>query len=538
MRRYSLIFVLLLLSLAVGEEKIPTVSAENLSKSTISIEADYVNYAGENQYVKASGNVVVVRGNSKYNANSTTVNFEQKNMQITDGFTFERGNQRVYGTAMDYDYGRNIGKGQDVNMMLHNNRIKGKNVLINDDVIIIDDASQTTCPYGDNPCNHVTSKRLTIYPEWGDVVNDHSVIYFYFVPIMYVPNNVSDMSGGMSSMFSAIPQLGYNQVEGNFAKSGFSYYVNEKLTGTVDMHYLENYGLRSGFTNNYKLDQANRGQVRLHYLMGEDAGFSYGLQHRTLLGVPHRDRTQIIDDFFAGIMPPSNSTYPEFVLDAAHREMSDYQFISYLPKASLFLPHYNVFNTGIKYTFTAFAADILEEDIWYPLYSQTREEFTDDMEAHKREYIQQNWEGSIYRNFNLDWAGTLTPGAIYSNSAYYDKSSNRLDGNWTRLMYYANYRKQLSIFDFSAGYKYTPDESGVSRFSGETFKAGTAEENNIGLGVQVLPWLKLNYMQYYSITEHEMREKTYGGELTVCHWLITYSWSDYYQQSTFGIRLL
>ena len=48
----------------------------------ISIEADNVNYAGENQFVRASGNVIVVNGNIKLRANATTVNLEQK--QLSD----------------------------------------------------------------------------------------------------------------------------------------------------------------------------------------------------------------------------------------------------------------------------------------------------------------------------------------------------------------------------------------------------------------------------------------------------------------------
>jgi len=514
--------------LSLAAEEIPDLTTE--PENALSIEADFVNYVGENQYVKASGNVIVVRGEVNLQANDTIVNFREKKVSVSNGFVLNRSQQQIYGTALDYDYVAQEGYGRNVGFSLMGSNIKGKSVLIREDMLIIDEAVQTSCPNEDNPCNRLTAQRMTIYPEWGNVVNDHAVVYIFFLPVMYVPNSVSDLNGGQDEVYSAIPRLGYNPVEGNYIKAGWSFYQNEKFNGTIDLHYLSNLGFRTGFTDNYKLDQANRGQLRVHYLTGLGGRLSYGWKHRLLLGVPYKNRTQIIDDFFRGIMPPSKEEYPELTLELVTREMIGYQWVSYSPKLGLTLPRYELLDTGLKYTVNGYAADILEEDVG--VVSRIGDM---KFEGGNREYMQYNWETEIYRDFNFaDW-GLFTPGVLYSDSTYYDQG--RLSELWSRLIYYANYRKSWAVVDFKAGYKYTPAERGNSPFNAETFYAGTSEEYNFGLTVPLWGDWKIDYEQYYSVTERKVRDQIYGMAFKLHCWNAKMSWSTYYSQFSLGMSL-
>ncbi|GBR77403.1 hypothetical protein RDn1_062 [Candidatus Termititenax dinenymphae] len=545
MRLNKLLCLALCLALLCGEESIPTVSAEvpaisvsvptvstevQTTNRTISIEADFVNYASENKFVQASGNVIVVRGDTTLRAVSTTVNLDQKEILIREKFVLDRGQQQIAGTSLIYDYDHNVATGEDVGITLHNNKIKGSNVTILEDKIEIENSFQTSCTVEDNPCNHITAKHMTIYPEWGNVVNDGVVVYIFFLPVMYAPNSVSDLNGTTDSAYGAIPQLGRNPAEGNYAKAGWSYYQNEKINGTLDLQYLEKLGGRFGFTNNYKLDQANRGQLRLHYLTGLGGRMSYGFQHRTLLGVPRKDRSQIIDEFFNGIMPPGNNDYPEFSFDLTAREMEGYRWRSYRPKVGLTSPHYGIFNTGIDYSLSAYAANIVEEDV-----DNTQLLDQMGMLSGTQQYMQYNWEGKLERYFWLNNYGSFKPWVLFSNSAYYDQQT--LAGYWTRLIYNAEYKKNWNSLDLTLGYKYTPEESGFSPFNSEDFYAGTSEEYRYGLGWRVFKNFKVNYAQIYSITERDIRDETYGAEFTFCHWKIFVNWSTYYNQFTFGGHL-
>ncbi|MDR1453087.1 MAG: hypothetical protein LBJ25_03825 [Candidatus Margulisbacteria bacterium] len=517
MNRFKLCTVLLFCGLAAAAE--------------ISIEADNVNYAGENQFVHASGNVIIINGSTQLQANTATVNLEQKRLSLREGFVFNRQQQQVSGSSLQYDYQKNEAYGEDITMTIRKNRVRGQNVTIREDSIVVENAYQTICDLPD-PCNHITSQRLSIYPEWGNVVNDHAVIYFFFLPVMYVPNNVSDLSGNLDSMYSAIPQLGYNPVEGAYAKAGLSYYHNEKLTGTIDLHYLANLGARVGFTNNYKINQANSGQLRLHYVTGLGGRTSYGFQHSLLLGVPQKDRGQIIDEFFNGILPPSKNTYPELTLILANREMVGYQWVSYLPKLNLTTPTYRM-PLGLDISFSSFMAQIYEESVELAQNSADLEELK--FQPGTREYLQTNWESRVERKFGLGAFGELTPGVIYSNSAYQEQKN--LTGFWKRLIYNINYKKNWRNFNFNINHKYTPDEFGISPFNSETMYAGTSEEDHFGMGWQALDNLKLNYTCDYSVTEHRVRDQSYGLEFKLCHWKISVNRSEYYKQYTFGVSL-
>ena len=510
-------------------EQVPTISTE-VPERALSVEADFVNYVGENQYVKASGNVVVIYGDVNLKANTTTVNFRDKEVSVADGFVFNRAQQQIYGRALNYDYKTQIARGEDIGMTLMNSNVKGSSMEIYEDSIVIHDAYQTTCPDENNPCNHITAKRMTIYPEWGNMVNDHALVYVFFMPVMYVPNAVSDLNGDQDNTYASIPNLGYNPAEGNYVKFGWSFYQNEKLNGTLDFHYLSLLGFRTGFTDNYKLDQANRGQIRMHYLSGLGGRFSYGWQHRILLGLPYKERDQIINDFFRGIMPPSKNDYPEFLIELNNREMIGYQWITYRPKLGLSVPAYELFNTGINYKFDGFLVNQLEENV--ETVSKVGDVSFDDG---TREYRQQNWEADIYRNFYFGGWGRLTPGMLYSDSTYF--TEEYLAGLWSRLIYYVNYEKSWERLDFNAGYKYTPAERGHSPFNAETFYAGTSEENNFGIGWRVFENFKLNYAQYYSITNHKVRDRVYGGEFKLHCWNVLVNWSEYYSQFIFGISM-
>lgn len=513
-------------------EAIDLIPTAAVSERTFSIEADYVNYIDENEFVKASGNVLVVQGDVRLHTETATVNFHDKELSVADGFVFNRAQQQIYGRALEYDYHTQTAHGEDIGMTLMNSNIKGSSVDIYSDKIVIHDAYQTTCPDEENPCNHIEAKRMTIYPEWGNMVNDHAIVYVYTLPVVYVPNAVSDLNGDQDNTYASLPRLGYNPAEGNYIKFGMSFYQNEKLNGTLDLHYLTNLGFRTGFTNNYKLDQGNRGQVRAHYLSGLGGRVSYGWEHRMLLGLQRKGRNEIIDDFFRGILPPSKNDYPEFIFEINNREMIGYQWITYRPKLTLNMPAYELFKTGLQFTMTGFLVNQLEENV------ETVTTVGDvDFEDGTREYLQRNFEGNLYRDFYLGEGklGRLTPGTTYSDSTYF--TEQYLAGMWSRFIYYVNYEKNWDRLDFTAGYKYTPAERGFSPFNAETFYAGTSEENNIGAGWQVFENLKLNYAQYYSITEHKVRDRVYGGEIKLHCWKVQVNWSEYYSQFIFGVSM-
>lgn len=503
-------------------DKFKTIPSANVGAERyqdLSIEADYVNYLEKNQYVEATGNVLLVYKDYRVTASNTLLNTGTEQVYINKGFVLDRSRERITGENLFYDFQDEEGYASQIDMKLHKNFMKGKNVIIKKDQIIIEDAWQTTCSEN-KKCHHITAKQITVYPEWGDVVAEHAVFHAFQVPVLYIPNyiiNSQDSAGNM--MNSVIPELGSNPIEGSFIKGRLGYYKNEKMNGTIDLHFLEKLGTRIGFNNNYKLDQSQRGQLRLHYLSGLGGRFSYGWQHRLLLGVPYKTKWQIIDEFFKGVMPPSNEEYPELVVDVTSRELIKYQWISFKPQVTLISPTYETFLPELYSRVNISGANIYEEGRF---------------EGNKQ-YNKSYWDYYMYRDFSLNEYGRLKPSLTYSKAGYYEY--NNLRGAWKRFYYNLDYYKDFWRFDLRVGYKNTFSESGFSPFEYDTFNVSTPEETNYTIFYKITDRLRVSYHEDYSLTDHKLRNKDYGMYFKVCCWEMGFTWYDTESRFIFNINL-
>lgn len=509
-------------------DKIKDLEAEYLQKKAaskddkyneLSIEADFVHYLEENDYVEATGNVILLYRDYLVSANKTLVDTEDENITISDGFVFNRDLSHMTGDDLFYDFKKEEGYATAVSLNIHNVFIRGSNVSIYRDKIVIDDPYQSSCPYAisnGHPCNHVTAKKITIYPQWWDIVADHALIYTFGVPVMYVPNYVYSSAGDISDV---IPQFGSNRVEGNFAKVGIGYYKNEKLTGTYDLAYLSKLGMRSGFRNNYKLYQSQRGQFSAHYLTGLGGRMSYSWRHRVLLGVPYKTKIEMIDEFFKGILPPSNQQHPEFVLDLSDRELVNYQWLSYKPKLTLISPYYSIFNTGAGFKSLFFTAFIKEEGEKYGI----------------KEFNKNYWDVVLDRPLDFGNYGRVVPSTTYMKTGYMKGSYQA--GAWQRFYYNVDYLKSWQAFNLRMGYKNTFDENGTSPFEFDTFNLSTKEEVNYTLFFNLKDKINLSYHEDYSLTDDELRNRDYGINFELCCWTVGLTWYEKEERFAFNIRL-
>jgi len=267
------------------------------------------------------------------------------------------------------------------------------------------------------------------------------------------------------------------------------------------------------------LNQSVRGQLRVHYLIGLGGRLSYGLQTRYLLGVPKKDRDQIIDDFFKGILPPSNSQYPELVLDVTNRELVNYQWLSLRPQVSLISPTYKTYIPTVYNRLNVSLADIYEEGRYF---------------GNKR-FMKGVFNYYINRPTDLGRWGYFTPEVVYMKAGYFDH--NNLRGAWKRYYYTLNHNKDWKKISLRTGYKNTFEEDGISPFEFDTFNISTKEETNYTLFYQLFDNLRVSYHQDFSITDNEVRNTDYGADFKLCCWNIAIYWYDTQGKFAFNISL-
>jgi len=131
------------------------------------------------------------------------------------------------------------------------------------------EASATTCDY-DDPHYHIKARRFEYYP--GDKIVCFSVtLYIWKIPVFWFPYLVYDLKERRSSLSIS---FGTNDVEGDFVKTAFDYFVNRDHYGLVYLDIMSKKGLGKGFRHAYRLNEQNTGSFLLYHLEERDTGLT------------------------------------------------------------------------------------------------------------------------------------------------------------------------------------------------------------------------------------------------------------------------
>ncbi len=131
------------------------------------------------------------------------------------------------------------------------------------------ESDTTTCDYSE-PHYDVKAKRFEYYPD--DKLVGYSVtFYINRIPVMWFPVWVYSFKNRRASL---MPVIGNNEVEGNFAKFGFDYFINNDANGLIFLDLMQKKGLGKGFEHYYRTDQNNSGTFYLYHLEERDTGLT------------------------------------------------------------------------------------------------------------------------------------------------------------------------------------------------------------------------------------------------------------------------
>jgi LPS-assembly protein len=127
----------------------------------------------------------------------------------------------------------------------------------------------TTCDY-DSPHYDVKAKRFEFYPE--DKLVGYSVtFYINGIPVMWLPYWVYSFKRKRASL---MPVVGHNEVEGNFAKFAFDYFIDNDAYGLIYIDLMQKKGLGKGVEHLYRVDDRNSGSFFIYHLEERDTGLT------------------------------------------------------------------------------------------------------------------------------------------------------------------------------------------------------------------------------------------------------------------------
>lgn len=120
-----------------------------------------------------------------------------------------------------------------------------------------------------NPAQRIRAREITIVP--GKYLEArHATFYLGNVPVFFLPYYRRSLEGSANT-FTAIP--GYRSTFGPYLLTGYSWYLNEYLDGTLHMDWREKHGFGAGPDFDYHLGPYGGGVLKYYYAHDTNPGF-------------------------------------------------------------------------------------------------------------------------------------------------------------------------------------------------------------------------------------------------------------------------
>jgi|GEM_PF-711827 len=243
---------------------------------TVKLKADSLRYDEENNVVVASGSVEARLRDLVVVADTMLVNTSQNMFTAEGNVNLSTDSYSAMSDNLTYNASTEIASVRGFYTIYTTPDIQG-NVYIKVEEFMDDpvhkwgrESVMTTCDYIDAPHYDIKAKLFEFYPN--DKMIGYSVtFYINGIPVMWFPYWIYSFHRRRSSL---MPVVGHNQVEGNFAKFAFDYFIDNDAYGLVYIDLMQKKGLGKGFEHEYKMGDRNSGVFYLYHLEERDTGLT------------------------------------------------------------------------------------------------------------------------------------------------------------------------------------------------------------------------------------------------------------------------
>ncbi len=229
---------------------------------SVELNGDVMEYSKNGQTVIASGNVVVVRGD-------TTLMGDRIEFSRKTSIAYANGNVRlvmpkgeIEGNEMTFNFAEMTGEFQGAKIIADPYYGTGKTISkINENHMVMKDGFITTCDY-DKPHYGMASRKMDIYP--GDKMVARNVRMFLGkVPMLFLPRFSQSLKNEKPRV-TFTP--GFDKKWGMFVLSSWRYNLNKNLKGVIHLDAREKKDIAWGVDVNYKTSNIGEGSIRTYYM--------------------------------------------------------------------------------------------------------------------------------------------------------------------------------------------------------------------------------------------------------------------------------
>ncbi len=230
----------------------------------ISVYADYVHYDQLSGDVFAEGNVRVVQGGETILADRVDGNAKTGDIRTrtTTEFQSPENRTRLFGESVDYNYNKKTGKIMKVHGKSGNQNVEADNIDILEDHMSAHDTMITRCSAKGTKCQHITAKRVDIWPNDKVIAYDVDV-YLLGHKLVHRGRYITRMDSGDKQ----VPRIGYDDDYGIYIAQTLEFPIDRKLSLGADLLAGTEMGGRSMGWANWQEKNFN---VRYSYGYTED----------------------------------------------------------------------------------------------------------------------------------------------------------------------------------------------------------------------------------------------------------------------------
>ncbi|MDD5155434.1 MAG: LptA/OstA family protein [Candidatus Omnitrophica bacterium] len=241
-------------------------AAQDKIKGPVIINGDSVEYATDKNEATASGNVVVVSGDTRLSCQKMTINTETKDAQAEGNVRIEDPKGIIEGSRATYNFQTKSG-------IIFNANFKSapffgqaqKIEKISDAEFIALKGYATTCSF-DHPHYRLSSKKVDFFPH--DKIEIRGTgLYVGDVPILYLPQYVHSFKDPLMHV-QLMP--GTKKDWGAYMLSAWRYQITDNVTGRVYFDWRQKLGLAEGFGANYTTPNIGKGDLKYYYAYEDD----------------------------------------------------------------------------------------------------------------------------------------------------------------------------------------------------------------------------------------------------------------------------
>jgi len=308
----------------------PSIHAIEIEGYPFVLEADVVEYEEDTKDIYASGNVYMTHLGYELHADFFTYTAASRRIYYEGNVVIIKDNKRLSADSFEYEFDSQSGSAENLHAVVDGTIIRGRQLQLTASTSNIIEASFTTCDIPDHPHYLVTSDKVSLYPDSGDILAKGNVLRFQGVPLLIFPTfiyNTRTINQGSSS----IPEFGHNPVDGTFAKFHSAYFLNPRSTGTFTLGTSSFRGFMFGARHRFTMSPDHRLILKAYSV--NKTGLEGGIIYEQDLFTKKQDPTEkrLFAQLFSPFSADQEKSHTFFTIQMLHNEIVNFTLVDYLP---------------------------------------------------------------------------------------------------------------------------------------------------------------------------------------------------------------